>query len=94
MANFIDYNEKVLQVKDLKKYFSVGAGRRKLLIPAVDGVTFDIFKREVFGIVGESGSGKTTLGRTIIKLYQPTDGTVTLNSIKISSGSMGFLEEI
>jgi len=94
MANFIDYNEKVLQVKNLKKYFSVGAGRRKLLIPAVDGVTFDVYKREVFGVVGESGSGKTTLGRTIIKLYQPTDGQVLLNNIKISSGIMGFQEEI
>jgi len=94
MANFIDYNEKVLQVKNIKKYFQVGSGRRKLLIPAVDGVTFDIFKREVFGVVGESGSGKTTLGRTIIKLYQPTDGTVTLNNVKISAGLMGFQEEI
>jgi oligopeptide transport system ATP-binding protein len=94
MANFIDYNEKVLQVKNLKKYFRVGAGRRKLMIPAVDGVTFDVFKREVFGVVGESGSGKTTLGRTIIKLYQPTDGSVVLNNVKISAGSMGFQEEI
>jgi oligopeptide transport system ATP-binding protein len=94
MANFIDYNEKVLQIKNLKKYFRVGSGRRKLLIPAVDGVTFDVYKREVFGVVGESGSGKTTLGRTIIKLYQPTDGLVTLNSINISSGIMGFQEEI
>jgi oligopeptide transport system ATP-binding protein len=94
MANFIDYNEKVLQVKNVKKYFQVGSGGRKLLIPAVDGVTFDIFKREVFGVVGESGSGKTTLGRTIIKLYQPTDGTVILNNVKISAGLMGYQEEI
>jgi oligopeptide transport system ATP-binding protein len=94
MANFIDYNEKVLQVKNVKKYFRVGSGGRKLLIPAVDGVTFDIFKREVFGVVGESGSGKTTLGRTIIKLYQPTDGTVILNNVKISAGLMGYQEEI
>ena len=94
MANMIDYKEKVLQVKNLKKYFRVGSGKRKLNIPAVDGVTFDIYKREVFGVVGESGSGKTTLGRTIIKLYQPTDGTVTLNNIPISAGSLSYLEEI
>lgn len=90
----IDFNEKVLQVKNLKKYFRVGSGKRKLMIPAVDGVTFDIYKREVFGVVGESGSGKTTLGRTIIKLYQPTDGSVTLNNIPISAGYMGITDEI
>ena len=90
----IDYKEKVLQVKNLKKYFQVGSGKRKLNIPAVDGVTFDIYKREVFGVVGESGSGKTTLGRTIIKLYQPTDGTVTLNNISISAGSLSYQLEI
>lgn len=94
MANMIDYKEKVLQVKNLKKYFRVGSGKRKLNIPAVDGVTFDIYKREVFGVVGESGSGKTTLGRTIIKLYQPTDGTVTLNNISISAGILSYQEEI
>jgi oligopeptide transport system ATP-binding protein len=54
----------------------------------------DVYKREVFGVVGESGSGKTTLGRTIIKLYQPTDGTVTLNNVTISSGIQGYLEKI
>jgi oligopeptide transport system ATP-binding protein len=94
MANMIDFKEKVLQVKNLKKYFRVGSGKRKLMIPAVDGVTFDIFKREVFGVVGESGSGKTTLGRTIIKLYQPTDGSVTLNNIPISAGYMGITDGI
>ena len=94
MANMIDYKEKVLQVKNLKKYFRVGAGKRKLNIPAVDNITFDIYKREVFGVVGESGSGKTTLGRTIIKLYQPTDGTVLLNNIAISAGVLGYQEQI
>ena len=94
MANMIDYTEKVLQVKNLKKYFRVGSGRRKLMIPAVDDVTLDVYKREVFGVVGESGSGKTTLGRTIIKLYQPTDGTVMLNNITISAGIQGYLEKI
>lgn len=94
MANMIDYTEKVLQVKHLKKYFRVGSGRRKLNIPAVDDVTLDVYKREVFGVVGESGSGKTTLGRTIIKLYQPTDGTVILNNITISAGIQGYLESI
>lgn len=90
----IDYNEKVLQIKNLKKYFHVGSGRRKLTIPAVDNVNIDVFKREVFGVVGESGSGKTTLGRTVIKLYQPTDGSVTLNGVTISVGIQGYIESI
>jgi oligopeptide transport system ATP-binding protein len=94
MANMIDYNEKVLQIKNLKKYFHVGSGKRKLTVPAVDNVNIDVFKREVFGVVGESGSGKTTLGRTVIKLYQPTDGSVTLNGVTISVGIQGYLESI
>lgn len=94
MANMIDYKEKVLQIKNLKKYFHVGSGKRKLTIPAVDNVNIDVYKREVFGVVGESGSGKTTLGRTVIKLYQPTDGSVTLNGVTISVGIQGYLESI
>jgi oligopeptide transport system ATP-binding protein len=90
----IDYKEKVLQIKNLKKYFNVGSGKRKLTIPAVDNVNIDVYKREVFGVVGESGSGKTTLGRTVIKLYQPTDGSVTLNGVTISVGIQGYLESI
>ena len=94
MANMIDYNQKVLQIKNLKKYFHVGTGKRKLTVPAVDNVNIDVYKREVFGVVGESGSGKTTLGRTVIKLYQPTDGSVTLNGVTISVGIQGYLDSI
>jgi oligopeptide transport system ATP-binding protein len=90
----IDYNTKILEVKNLKKYFYLGVGRNKLTIPAVDNLTFDIYKREVFGLVGESGCGKTTTGRTIIKLYNPTAGTVTLNNIKIGAGVSEHVEEI
>lgn len=85
----VDYSEKVLEVKNLRKYFFSGSGKNKLIVPAVDGVSFDVHKREVFGLVGESGCGKTTTGRTIIKLYTPTDGTVDLNGIRISSGYQG-----
>jgi oligopeptide transport system ATP-binding protein len=85
----VDYSEKVLEVKNLRKYFFSGTGKNKLIVPAVDGVSFDVHKREVFGLVGESGCGKTTTGRTIIKLYTPTDGTVDLNGIRISSGYQG-----
>ena len=90
----IDYNHKVLEVKDLKQYFKVGFGSRKMIIKAVDGISFDIYKREVFGLVGESGCGKTTTGRTIIKIYDATDGTVTYNGKIITAGLLGNKERI
>ena len=61
----------LLEVKDLKKYFKI---RRDLWLKAVDGVSFSIEKGETLGLVGESGCGKSTLGRTIVGLYEPTDG--------------------
>jgi oligopeptide/dipeptide ABC transporter ATP-binding protein len=70
----------LVEVEGLKTHFPV---RTKLFgrgshdaVRAVDGVTFDIARGEVFGLVGESGSGKTTLGRSILKLVQPTGGAV------------------
>ena len=86
MSKSVDYTKKVLEVKNLKKYFFHGTGKNKLTIPAVDDVSFDVYKREVFGLVGESGCGKTTTGRTIIKLYKPTDGTVDLNGERVTAG--------
>lgn len=93
-TNNVDYNQKVLEVNNLKKYFIHGVGKNKLTVPAVDGLTFDIYKREVFGLVGESGCGKTTTGRTIIKLLQPTEGTVKLNGEVTVAGYMDRLERI
>jgi oligopeptide transport system ATP-binding protein len=69
--------EKLLEVKNLQKHFSVG---RKNIIKAVDGVTFDVYKGETFGLVGESGCGKSTTGRTIIRLYDATGGEVKFNN--------------
>lgn len=63
----------LLEVKNLKKHFSLGKDR---LLKAVDGVSFYIKKGETFGIVGESGCGKSTAGRTIIGLYNRTEGEV------------------
>lgn len=71
----------MIQVKDLKKYFPVQRGllervlsRKVEYIKAVDGVSFEIRKKEIFSLVGESGCGKTTTGRLILRLIDPTDG--------------------
>ncbi|HIY57699.1 MAG TPA: ATP-binding cassette domain-containing protein [Candidatus Tetragenococcus pullicola] len=69
-------SEVLLDVKHLKQYFNVG---RKDEVKAVDDITFQIFEGETFGLVGESGSGKSTTGRTIIRLNQPTDGTIAFD---------------
>jgi oligopeptide transport system ATP-binding protein len=87
MSKTIDYSNKVLEVTNLKEYFKVGVGKNKLIVKAVDDISFNIYKKEVFGLVGESGCGKTTTGRTIIRLYKPTNGTVKLYGDTICSGS-------
>jgi len=90
----IDYNHKVLEVRNLKQYFKVGVGNRRMTVKAIDGISFDIYKREVFGLVGESGCGKTTTGRTIIKIYNATDGTIKYNGRIIGAGLQGDKQRI
>lgn len=70
--------EVILKVTNLKTHFDVTKGMfaKKQIVKAVDGVSFEIHKGETFGLVGESGCGKSTLGRTIVKLYEPTEGTI------------------
>lgn len=77
-----DNNKKVLEVKHLKQYFGVG---KPEMVKAVNDISFDIYEGEVFGLVGESGSGKTTAGRSIIHLYNPTDGQIIFNGKDVSS---------
>ncbi|MCM3121699.1 MULTISPECIES: oligopeptide/dipeptide ABC transporter ATP-binding protein [unclassified Mesobacillus] len=69
-------NEVLLSVRDLKKHFTMGKNE---VLKAVDGISFDIYKGETFGLVGESGCGKSTAGRTMIGLYDRTDGEVIFN---------------
>lgn len=71
---------KLLEVKNLKQYF----GKSSAPIKAVDGITFDIYEGEVLGLVGESGSGKSTTGRSIIGLYDITDGEIVYQGQTIS----------
>jgi len=69
----LDKKEILLSVKNLKKYFYVGKNQ---YLKAVDDVSFDIYKGETLGLVGESGCGKSTFGRTILRIYKATAGTV------------------
>ncbi len=78
--------EPLLEVRNLKKHFYLGGrGSKKKVLTAVDGLNFVIYKGETFGLVGESGCGKTTTGRTIIRLYKPTDGEILFEGVDLSA---------
>ncbi|MGB9622482.1 MAG: ABC transporter ATP-binding protein [Candidatus Bathyarchaeia archaeon] len=73
-------SEALLNIEGLKKYFSVRKGlMSRAYIRAVDGVDLSLRKGEAISIVGESGCGKTTLGKTILRLYEPTDGKIVFD---------------
>jgi oligopeptide/dipeptide ABC transporter ATP-binding protein len=80
--------ENILELNNLTKYFkSKGQGvfnRNPGLVKAVDGVSFKVAKGETVGLVGESGCGKTTVGRTVMKLYEPTSGSIVFDGEEIS----------
>ncbi|MDE7298863.1 MAG: ATP-binding cassette domain-containing protein, partial [Lachnospiraceae bacterium] len=82
--------EILLKVEHLCQYFKMGRAELK----AVDDVSFDIKKGEVFGLVGESGCGKTTTGRSIIKLYDITSGNIIFKGIRIGAGRRSWQNAI
>lgn len=84
-------SKNLIEVEGLKKYFNVGKGR---ILKAVDNISFSIREGETLGMVGESGCGKTTAGRTVLRLYEPTAGSVKYNGTdiyKLSGGKMKAL---
>lgn len=72
-------NQPIIEVSNLKKYFTKGGGflgGKKQILKAVDDISFTIYKGETLGLVGESGCGKSTTGRTVLRLYDVTDGSI------------------
>jgi len=87
---------KLVEVRDLKMHFPIYGGllRRQIgSVKAVDGVSFDIFEGETLGIVGESGCGKSTCGRAVLRLYEATAGSITINGQDIANLSQEELRK-
>ncbi|WP_129409627.1 ABC transporter ATP-binding protein [Marinitoga lauensis] len=85
-------NDVLIEVKNLKKYFPLKRSISEFLtrkeqkfVKAVDDISFTIKKGETLGLVGESGSGKTTTGRMVLRLLDPTSGTIKINNVDITS---------
>ena len=75
----------LIEVKNLRKYFGGGGFlNKKPVIKAVDDISFSISKGETFGLIGESGCGKSTVARTMIRLYDPTSGSVIFDGTDIA----------
>jgi len=91
----------IVKVTDLKKWFPVRLGffetvfsRKELYVKAIDGINFEINKKEIFGLAGESGSGKTTTGRVVLRLTEPTSGKITFQGNDITNASEDELKKL
>ena len=84
----------LLSVRNLKQFFFFGSGPSRTKLKAVSNISFDVHTGECFGIVGESGCGKTTTGRSIIKLYDITSGSVYYKGYRIAAGNRWNKKEI
>ena len=89
-------SEDLLEVRDLKQYFPIRTGfLKKTMLKAVDGVSFTIDAGETMGLVGESGCGKTTVGRSLLRLYKPTGGSIKFKGQEIDDRNIqGFRKEM
>jgi oligopeptide/dipeptide ABC transporter ATP-binding protein len=89
--------QNLLEITDLKKYFPVGDQvffkKDKQVVKALDGISFTLKKGETLGIVGESGCGKSTMGRAILRLHEPSDGTIKFEEEDFTSYSKKKLRE-
>jgi peptide/nickel transport system ATP-binding protein len=81
-------SKKLIEIKNLKKYYPLKQKDKygnKLVVKAIDGISFDIYEGETLGLVGESGCGKTTTGRVILKILDSTSGEISYNGKDILS---------
>lgn len=88
----------LVQVRNLKKYFPIFEGlifqQHVNDVKAVDDVSFDVYNGETLGLVGETGCGKTTVGRTLLRLYDPTDGQIIFDNIDLATLQEGPLRHM
>lgn len=98
MAETLVGSKTLLDIRDLKMYFPLTRGivlqRVVGYVRAVDGISFTIEQGQTLGLVGESGSGKTTIGRTIVRLYKPTEGQIIFDNQDLAQMGGEHLREI
>lgn len=87
-------NDVILKVENLTKHFPVRGTRKKEVVKAVDGISFELRAGETLGLVGESGCGKTTAGRTILKLNEPTSGRLIFEGQDITDFKPGKMRPL
>ena len=89
----MEANRPLVEVEHLKEYFKVTDGFKKLTLKAVDDVSFSINAGQTLGLVGESGCGKTTVGRTVLRLYEPTDSIVRFDGEEITKKNINHMRK-